>query len=129
MTSKSCMIVGILSVLFAVAATVRAAAGDPPPSSLDLGAAKPKPNAGSVPSPSSILPIGQSPMSRQRSATDTGAAGTSGTQAVGTAIKSPLGNKGVLGSPVSSGISPQSTADDTASSSDVVVKMPSNMKK
>jgi hypothetical protein len=118
-----------VSLLVAVAAGARAAAGDPPPSSLDLGAAKPKPEASSALNPGGILPIGQSPLTKQKTTTDAGAVGTTGSPGVGTAIKSPLGSKGVLGSLATGGKSAQPAPDDPAASNDVVVKMPSNMKK
>jgi hypothetical protein len=113
-------------LLLGATATARAAAGDPPPSSLDLGAIKPRSDNTSVVNPGGIAPIGQSPLSKQKAATDTGGAGSTG---IGTSIKSPLGVKGVLGGPVTGGKSAQPAQDDTSSSNDVVVKMPSNMRK
>jgi hypothetical protein len=123
MNPKICILVAAACLLVAAVMTARAAAGDPPPSSLDLGAAKPRSDASSVLNPGGILPVGQSQLLKPKTTTDTSATGSPG---IGTAVKSPLGTKGVLGSPVSGA---KSTQDDTASSNDVVVKLPSNMKK
>lgn len=115
------------TVVATVVATTaaRAAAGDPPPSSLDLGAAKPKQDAtSSVLNPGGILPVGQSSLLKPKTSADTSAMGAPG---VGTAIKTPIGSKGVLG--VTGANSTQPAQDDNTSSNDVVVKMPSNMKK
>ena len=114
----------IAAVLIAATATALAAAGDPPPSSLDLGAAKPKSDATAVKSPAAVVPIGQSLLSKQKAAADAGA--TPGT-GIGSAIKSPLGVKGILGGPAATGAKP--AQEDAATSNDVVVKMPSKMKK
>ena len=113
----------IAAVLIAATATALAAAGDPPPSSLDLGASKPKSDATAAKSSTTVVPIGQSLLSKQKAAADAGA--TPGT-GIGSAIKSPLGVKGILGGPAA-GAKP--AQEDAASSNDVVVKMPSNMKK
>ena len=111
----------IAAVLIAATTTALAAAGDPPPSSLDLGAAKPKSDATAVKSPAAVVPIGQSLLSKQKAAAEAGAA-----PGIGSAIKSPLGVKGILGGPAT-GAKP--AQEDAATSNDVVVKMPSNMKK
>ncbi|MBK7470345.1 MAG: hypothetical protein KAX84_01790 [Burkholderiales bacterium] len=108
-------------MLVAATATVRAAAGDPPPSSLDLGASKPKADTTVAKSPAAVVPIGQSLLSKQKAAAEAGAA-----PGIGSAIKSPLGVKGILGGPAT-GAKP--AQEDAATSNDVVVKMPSNMKK
>ena len=123
MNPKACILAATACLLAAAVMTARAAAGDPPPSSLDLGAAKPKSDTSSVLNPGGILPVGQSPLLKPKTTTDTPATGSTG---IGTAVKSPLGTKGVLGGPVSSS---KSAPDDNASSNDVVVKLPSNMKK
>ena len=121
MNAKTRSTIAIL--LIAAAETVRAAAGDPPPSSLDLGAAKPKSEGPATKSPAVGVPIGQSLLSKQKAAAETSAAPGTG---IGGAIKSPLGVKGILGGPAA-GAKP--AQEDPASSNDVVVKMPSNMKK
>ena len=113
----------IAALLVAATATVRAAAGDPPPSSLDLGAAKPKSDTPAAKSPATVVPIGQSLLSKQKAAAEAGAAPGTG---IGSAVKSPLGVKGILGGPAA-GAKP--AQEDAATSNDVVVKMPSNMKK
>ena len=115
------------ALLLVAAATVRAAAGDPPPSSLDLGATKPKSDSGAATTPGGIQPIGQSLISK-KAAADAAAAATPAKAGIGTAVKSPLGTKGVLGGPASGTPGP-AAPEDTASSNDVVVKMPSNTKK
>ena len=124
---------GIASILLGATATIFAAAGDPPATGLDLGTLKPKPDAGtpggSASAPGSLLPFGQPTLSKPKTAVEQNIVGAPVKTGVGTAIKSPLGGtKGVLGGPASSGTPGQPAADD-ASSADVVVKMPSNMKK
>jgi len=128
MRPKTRILIAAASLLIGASAMVRAAAGDPPPSSLDLGAAKPKakPDTGSVAVTGGIAPIGQTPLSKQKAAAEAGTPGAAGNAGVGTTVKSPLGTKGVLGAPVAGGKPAQ---DDAASSGDVVVKMPSNVKK
>jgi hypothetical protein len=105
MNSKAWILSATAFLLFAAAVTVRAAAGDPPTSSLDPGAVQPKSDTLSTVNPGGILPVGQSQSSKQKASTDTSATGTPSKTGVGTAIKSPLGTKGVLGGPVTSGTS------------------------
>jgi hypothetical protein len=110
------------SLLILAAPAVCGAAIDSPPGSLDLGAIKP----GSASAPSTVAPIGQSPLLKPRTATDNAAT----SPGVGTSIKSSIGVKSGLGAPVTGNSKPaQSTTEDQASGNDVVVKMPSNMRK
>ena len=129
MNSKTCVLAVTASLVIAAAVTARAAAGDTPASGLDLGAIKPKSDTNSATNPAGILPVGQSPLSKQKAATGTTATGGAGTTGAGTAIKSPLGTKGVLGGPATGVETAQPAQDDAASSNDVVVKLPSNVKK
>jgi hypothetical protein len=129
MNPKTCIRIATASFLIAAAVTARAAAGDPPPSSLDLGAVKPKADTTSTANPGSLIPVSPSQLLKQKSSTDAGATGNASNTAVGTAITSPLGAKGVLGGPLTGSKSAQPTQDETAASNDVVVKLPSNMKK
>ena len=126
MNPKTCMRIATVSILVAAAVAARAAPGDPPPGSLDLGAAKPKSDTSSA-APGSLIPASPSQLLKQKSAAETSTTGNASSAGVGTAIKSPLGTKGVLGSPVTGG--KPAAQDDPATSNDVVVKMPSNMKK
>ena len=116
------------SLLLAVAASLaQAAPGDPPASSMDLGAIKPKSDTTSASTPGGIQPIGQSMLSKQKAAADAANATAPVKTGMGTGIPSPLGAKGVLGGSSAAGASAQQ--DTAPSSNDVVVKMPSNMKK
>ena len=130
MKPTTCLRYAIGSILIGAAACSFAAAGDPPATGLDLGALKPKSDAGTTggtaSAPGSLMPFG-SPLSKPKPAVDQNVVGAPVKSGVGTAIKSPLGTKGVLGGPASPGAPGLPAADDT-SSSDVVVKMP-NMKK
>ena len=105
-----------------IAGAVRAA--DPPTGSMDLGALKPKSDTAS-PSTPVVTPIGQSSLTKLKANNDKGTAGTTG---IASSITSPLGTKGILGSSVAGG-KPAPSVQDDAASTDVVVKMPSNMKK
>ncbi len=127
MSPKICLRTTTVTLLIAAAANAQAAAGDPPPGGLDLGAVKPKAQtAAAAAGPGSVAPIGQSPLSKQKSAASPGGIGSTG---IGSAAKSPLGIKGVLGGPVTAGKPAAAEQGDTSSSNDVVVKMPSNMRK
>ena len=122
MNSKCLALASAAALL--IAGAVRAA--DPPTGSMDLGALKPKSDAASTSTPV-VTPIGQSPLNKLKANNDKGTAGTTGT-GIGSSITSPLGTKGTLGSAVTGG-KPAQPAQDDAASTDVVVKMPSNMKK
>lgn len=126
MSPKFCLRITTVTLLIAAAANAQAAAGDPPPGSLDLGAVKPKAQTATAPGPGSVAPIGQSPLAKQKSAASPGGIGSTG---IGSAAKSPLGIKGVLGGPVTAGKPAATEQGDAASSNDVVVKLPSNMRK
>lgn len=132
MKTTTCLRWAFALILFGATANTFAAAGDPPATGLDLGTLKPKPDAGTAGGPASgpgnLLPFGQSTLSKPKTAVDQNVAGTPVKPGVGTAIKSPLGTKGVLSGPASAGTSGQPAADEP-SNADVVVKMPSNMKK
>ncbi len=125
MKAKPFELSAVAFLLIAGMSTAGAAAGDAPIGSMDLGGLKPKSDAPSGTNQAST-PIGQSPLNKAKPTTEAGAAGPGG---IGSSIKTPLGSKGILGDPVTGGKTSQPAQDDSASSNDVVVKLPSNMKK
>lgn len=103
-----------------------ARAAEPPTGSMDLGALKPRTIDTTSTATPVTTPIGQSPLSKLKTNSDKGTPGSTG---IGGSISSPLGTKSILGNSATGGKPAQTAPDDAASSTDVVVKMPSNMKK
>lgn len=112
----------IAAVMLLGAATVPVTFAQSP--GLDLSATKPKTAESGAVTPSPA-PIGASPLRKPGEVSTGTTQGTAAPGGIGPAIRNPLA-KGVLGAGPANKPAAQ---DDPAASNDVVVRMPSNMKK